>query len=234
MPRSMNKKIVMGGEGGQGVQAAADILAQAAYEEGKESLYIPNFGIEQRGGVSLAFVQLGTETIGSPKFDSAQLVVALSARSLQRLENYMMEESIILYDSSLLAPPSVDDRVVGWQSYDTIAPEAFAERSPSSKRQKFPQLKEKVRRIFGLPAMEIAREKLHTRVANMIILGATARLTEAVALESLQRALNSRLSQKFARDPHLKEWNFKALETGWKAAEEMLAGTAKRQQEGEL
>ena len=73
-----NSRIVIGGEGGQGVQAAADILAQAAFEEGKEALYIPNFGIEQRGGVSLTFVQIGTEPVGSPKFQIAYLIVALS------------------------------------------------------------------------------------------------------------------------------------------------------------
>ena len=36
---SGNRRIVIGGEGGQGVQAAADILAQAAFEEGKKALH---------------------------------------------------------------------------------------------------------------------------------------------------------------------------------------------------
>ena len=129
----------MGGEGGQGVQTAADILAQAAFEEGKEALYIPNFGIEQRGGVSLAFVQIGANPVGSPKFDQAHLVVALSARSLERLQDYLHEGSTLLYDSSAGAS-EVSDSVVGWQAYDTIAPEAFAERRLTDRRQKFPGL----------------------------------------------------------------------------------------------
>ena len=44
-------KIVLAGEGGQGVQSIAKILVEAGYEAGKEVLYIPNFGVEQRGGV---------------------------------------------------------------------------------------------------------------------------------------------------------------------------------------
>jgi 2-oxoglutarate ferredoxin oxidoreductase subunit gamma len=49
-------KIALAGEGGQGVQSIAEILAEAANEGGKNALYIPNFGVEQRGGVSIAFV----------------------------------------------------------------------------------------------------------------------------------------------------------------------------------
>lgn len=61
-------KIVLAGEGGQGVQSVAQILTDAAALEGKEILYIPNFGVEQRGGVSIAYVQIGDERIGAPKF----------------------------------------------------------------------------------------------------------------------------------------------------------------------
>lgn len=224
-----SKCIVMGGEGGQGVQAAADILAQAGHEEGRKALYIPNFGIEQRGGVSLAFVQLGDEPIGSPKFQQAHLVVALSARSLERLEQYMGEESFILYDSSLLAPPEVSDKVVGWQAYDTSAPDAFAERGHTGKRQEFPRLKKDVRSILGIPALEMAMEGLHPRVANMVILGAAAFLLEMVRLESLKAALEERLAAKFALDPELKKKNFKGLETGWQAAQQMLADAAAKE-----
>ena len=46
-------KIVLAGEGGQGVQSIAKILVEAGYEAGKQVLYIPNFGVEQRGGVSV-------------------------------------------------------------------------------------------------------------------------------------------------------------------------------------
>lgn len=220
------KRIAMGGEGGQGVQSAADILAEAAYEEGKEALYIPNFGIEQRGGVSLAFVQIGDEPAGSPKFKQADFVVALSGRSLERLIGFLWEDTIILYDSAWLAPPTVSDQVVGWQSYDTTAPDFFAERGVTDRRQKFPEIKQKVKNIFALPASEIAMEKLHPRVSNVIILGATARLTGVVQLESIKKALENRLASKIKRDPNLKILNFNALELGWEAGERMLKSPA--------
>lgn len=58
-------KIVLAGEGGQGVQSIAKILVEAGYEAGKQILYIPNFGVEQRGGVSIAFCQISDEKSAS-------------------------------------------------------------------------------------------------------------------------------------------------------------------------
>lgn len=219
----LEKRIALGGEGGQGVQSAADILAQAAFEEGREVLYIPNFGIEQRGGVSLAFVQIGDKPIGSPKFKQADLIVALSVRSLERLQPYIRAESTILYDSSLLAPPEVSDAVVGWQVYTTHAPEAFAERQLTDQKQKFPEIGPEVKHFLGLPASEIAQNQLHPRVANIVILGALARLTEAVQLNSLEKALLKRLAGKLERDPALKPLNLKALRLGWEALHQKVS-----------
>jgi 2-oxoglutarate ferredoxin oxidoreductase subunit gamma len=217
-----NKRIVMGGEGGQGVQAIADIMALAAYEEGLEALYIPNFGIEQRGGVSLAFVQLGKEPIGSPKFKKADLIVALSNRALKRMLDYVNEDCIVLYDSTQLAPPQVSDGVVGRQTYNTIAPDAFAERSLTARKQEPLEIKEPLQAIYGLPAGEMARQKLHPRVANMIILGAAVRLIEAVELPGVKEALQKRLANKIERDPALLSLNIEALELGREALEAAL------------
>ncbi len=94
-------RIAIAGEGGQGVQSAAEILAEAAALEGKEALYIPNFGIEQRGGVSVAYVQIGDERIGSPKFRTGDVVVALSCRAVDRVRMHVGPETLFIYDSLL-------------------------------------------------------------------------------------------------------------------------------------
>ncbi|MGI6711294.1 MAG: 2-oxoacid:acceptor oxidoreductase family protein [Bacillota bacterium] len=94
-------KIVICGEGGQGIQSLANIMAEAAYSAGKQVLYIPNFGVEQRGGVSLAFVQISDEVIGSPKFATGDVVVALSDRAVRRLRSYVGSKTIFIYDSGI-------------------------------------------------------------------------------------------------------------------------------------
>jgi 2-oxoglutarate ferredoxin oxidoreductase subunit gamma len=94
-------KIALAGEGGQGVQSIAQILTDAAEFEGKEALYIPNFGIEQRGGVSIAFVQIGDEKIAAPKFKTGDIVVALSDRAVRRTQMYVGPQTVFIYDAGI-------------------------------------------------------------------------------------------------------------------------------------
>jgi len=94
-------KIALAGEGGQGVQSVAEIMVEAANDEGKEALYIPNFGVEQRGGVSVAYCQISDEKVGSPKFKFADLVIALSDRAVRRTKQYVNANTVFIYDSSI-------------------------------------------------------------------------------------------------------------------------------------
>ncbi len=96
-------KIALAGEGGQGVQSIAKILVEAGYEAGKHVMYIPNFGVEQRGGVSIAFCQISDEMIGEPRYAKADIVVMLSDRAIDRCETYVDENTTIVYDSSVCA-----------------------------------------------------------------------------------------------------------------------------------
>lgn len=222
-------KIVASGEGGQGVQALAETLALAAHRGGLNALYIPNFGIEQRGGVSLALVQLSRAAIGAPKFRKAGLVVALSLRSLERCRQYYTSSTMTLYDSSLMEAPQVADQVVGLQSYDTSAPEAFAERpgyraAPEQDTSFLPP------RLLALPAADLARRRLHQRVFNMIVLGGVAALVQEVSVEQIKEALEIKLSRRFTRDPSLRKHNFEALDLGYALVREELAKTSREEE----
>lgn len=78
-------RLLLAGEGGQGVQVVAEIISKAAFSEGREVSYIPNFGVEQRGGVSLAFVIIGRSPIAYPKFREADWLVIFSERATPRV-----------------------------------------------------------------------------------------------------------------------------------------------------
>jgi 2-oxoglutarate ferredoxin oxidoreductase subunit gamma len=90
-------KVLIAGEGGQGIQAIAEILAKAAFNEKKYVLYIPNFGVEQRGGVSLAFVVIDKNPVVYPKFEKADILAILSGRSWERVKNYVEEKTKIIF-----------------------------------------------------------------------------------------------------------------------------------------
>lgn len=99
----MNKpayKIIISGEGGQGVQSLAHAFAVAAFNKGLKVAYMPNYGVEQRGGVSLGFLQISATEIGFPKFSKADIVVVMCERAVERTKQYIGEDTLYIYDSS--------------------------------------------------------------------------------------------------------------------------------------
>ncbi|MDP3955442.1 MAG: 2-oxoacid:acceptor oxidoreductase family protein [bacterium] len=93
-------KILLAGEGGQGVQLAAEILTHAAFSEGKEASLIPNFGVEQRGGVSLAFIIIG-EDASYPKFDHADVLAVFCDRANARAQRYIGPKTKLIYGPAM-------------------------------------------------------------------------------------------------------------------------------------
>jgi len=96
-------KILFAGEGGQGIQTAAQVLAKAAFKEGKNVLYIPNFGVEQRGGASIAFLVIDERPVVYPKFEKADILVILSERIKARVERYQGSETILISEKDNLS-----------------------------------------------------------------------------------------------------------------------------------
>lgn len=92
-------RILIAGEGGQGVQTIAHVLARAAYSSGLNVAYMPNYGVEQRGGVSLGFIQIGTEVIGFPKFSTADIIVNMCSRAIPRIDEYVGNDTLYIFDS---------------------------------------------------------------------------------------------------------------------------------------
>ena len=122
-------KIVLAGECGQGVQSIAKILVEAGYEAGKQVLYIPNFGVEQRGGVSIAFCQIADERIGEPRFAKGDIIIMLSDRAIDRCTTYVSENSTVVYDTSVCTKrPEVKCRQIIGVDANKIANEKLSAR----------------------------------------------------------------------------------------------------------
>lgn len=89
-------KLLLAGDGGQGVQAIADILSQAALQSGLEIMSIPNYGLEQRGGISLVFIKISDQEIGYPKFTTPDILLILSDQARLRTKQYQKKDIKIL------------------------------------------------------------------------------------------------------------------------------------------
>lgn len=226
-------KVAIAGEGGQGVQSIAEILAEAANEEGKNALYIPNFGVEQRGGVSIAFVQVSDGEIGAPKFQKADILIPVSPRAVERTKTYAGKDTVYIYDNSLIQEGEVNDNIVGLQYFDVTPPNPTAAQPNADLPQDMIAGEPKtasftkpgsrvdsadipeVKKVLAIPANDIAKNEMHPRVFNVIILGAVIAATEVLPMDSIKRALETKLGDKFKKDPELREMNFKALERGY-------------------
>ena len=179
------KKIIVAGEGGQGVQTIAKLLNRAAYDKGFKVAYIPNYGVEQRGGVSVAFVQIQDKQIIYPKFKHGDLVVILSERSVERTWRYVGPETIVIYNSSYITPKMIKDQ------------------------------KAKAARIIPIDATNLAAEKLkNPRVFNTIILGALLGQLKKLTYGEMTRALKKKFKDKYKAKPKLETKNNEALKMG--------------------
>ena len=235
-------KILLAGEGGQGIQSIAEILAEAANSEGKEALYIPNFGVEQRGGISMAYLQI-TESgnqIGAPKFELADILIALSSRAIARTKHHAGKDTIYIYDNSLIEPSQVNDQLVGLQYFESTPPcptdqeelkiheEDLGDNRSCTYYQKsqvdVKKLPRNVKKIVSIPANDIAKNELSPRVFNIMILGAVIAATKILPIESIERALEEKLGDKFRKNPKLRDLNNKALARGYELLENLLKG----------
>jgi len=111
-------KIIICGEGGQGAQSIAKVIAYAAYDQGLEAVYVPYFSTEKRGGVTIAYAQVGEKAPAYPKFHKADLWVVLSQRAVGRIYDYLKDDSKIIVNSFLVKDLS---RIEKWKPHEVNA-----------------------------------------------------------------------------------------------------------------
>jgi len=103
------KRILIAGEGGQGVQVISKVLTDGAYLSGNKVSYVANYGVEQRGGVSLGFVQIANQEIGFSKFQYADILVVLADRAAPRILSCIKKDTVIMYDRDLVSEESLSN-----------------------------------------------------------------------------------------------------------------------------
>lgn len=183
-------KIILVGEGGQGVQTIALLLAKAASKKGYHTSYIPNFGTEQRGGLSLSFLQVSCDPIVSPKFQTADIFIILSSRNTARTLRYIDRNTNVIYDKTL-----VDGKTL-------------------SKITKFSKNQ------VPIDAFGTATEKLTERSFNIIILGILTSIVDKELQKEIRDEMNNKFAKYYRKRPKLRDLNNKAFEIGINLAKE--------------
>lgn len=177
-------RLLLAGEGGQGVQTIAKILAQAAINSQKKATLIPSFGVEQRGGVSLGYVQISDEHIPYPRFQKAEIILVLCDRAVAVTKDFITPETLYIFDNAAIAD------------------------------KKLESVKSKIKNYIALPAQKIALEKYSIKVLNMIFLGALAQVLKGIDSQQIEVQIERELGAKFKQKPELKDLNFNAFREG--------------------
>jgi pyruvate ferredoxin oxidoreductase gamma subunit/phenylglyoxylate dehydrogenase gamma subunit len=174
-------EISLHGRGGQGAVLATSMLAEALVEEGNCVVAIPAFGFERRGAPVAAYLRC-------------------DSKPLRAMTNIYHPDCVICID------PTVSRAV---DIFAGIRPRGTLVQATKAGLDEL-KLPDTLARVGLCDAVGIAREIFGRPITNTVMLGAFARTTGMVALESLQHAL---LSTKF-RDAGL-EQNRLALARGY-------------------
>lgn len=160
------------GRGGQGAVKASDILAMAAFSEGKQVQAFPFFGVERRGAPVTAFTRISDEEI--------------------RIHSYIYEPDVlVVLDPTLIGVVPITD---GLKPNGKII--INTERKPET--FSFPDAVNP--KIYTVDCSSIAlKYGLGSKAApivNTTILGAVAKATGLVSIESIMEAIKERIPIK--------------------------------------
>ncbi|MEM3432552.1 MAG: 2-oxoacid:acceptor oxidoreductase family protein [Candidatus Methanomethyliaceae archaeon] len=106
-------EVILGGSGGQGMNLAGQMLAQAiAEEEGKNVIETELYGISMRGGISLAQVLFSEGEVTDVRVTEADIIIAMSGEFASLYVPKIKEGGIVLSDSHVKIPPLPRDAKV--------------------------------------------------------------------------------------------------------------------------
>jgi pyruvate ferredoxin oxidoreductase gamma subunit/phenylglyoxylate dehydrogenase gamma subunit len=182
MPASRNLyEIRFHGRGGQGAVLAGSILATALVEDGKYAVSIPSFGFERRGAPVVSYLRA-------------------SERPIRQLTNIYHPDCIVCVDPTLYRSVDIFG---GLKAGGTLV-------QSTHRRLEEMAIPDSVAVVGLCNAVAIAMEIFKRPITNTLMLGALARTTGIVTLESLQRAL----AESDFRDAGLQQ-NLLAMQRGY-------------------
>lgn len=161
------------GRGGQGVVTSAELLAIAAFREGRYAQAFPSFGSERTGAPVVSFCRIDghairtREPVGAP-----DAVIIVDPTLLHHVDVFggLKAGSYVLINSS--------------RSVEELGIAELKHRLDLTART--------------VPATELAREFLGRPLPNAALLGAFAALTRTVAIDSVSAAIGQRFSGQVA------------------------------------
>jgi pyruvate ferredoxin oxidoreductase gamma subunit len=156
------------GRGGQGVVTCAELLAVAAFQEGRHAQAFPSFGSERTGAPVAAFCRIDDRPIRT-------------------------REPIAVPDAVIVADPTVMYQV---DVLSGLRPDGYLLINTARADLALPP--GAGARLRLVPASELARAHVGRPLPNAALLGAFAALTGWVSLDSVEAAIGQRFAEPVA------------------------------------
>ena len=96
------EKVIIAGFGGQGVMLIGQMLSYAATNEDLNTVWIPSYGPETRGGTANCSVTISKPAINSPIITKPDSVIALNLPSLNKFQPKLKKNGLLVVNSSLV------------------------------------------------------------------------------------------------------------------------------------
>lgn len=178
------EQIRIHGRGGQGVVTAAELIAIAAFYDGKQAQAFPSFGVERSGAPIQSFVRI-------------------SDKPIITREQIYKPDILIIQDPTLLDSSNTNQIDI----FSGINKETKIIINHPEKEKM--NLNLKTKNIYTVPATDIALKVLGKNIVNTVILGSFAKHTGLISLASLKKAIEEKFA---AQDSSIIEKNIVALE----------------------
>ena len=160
------------GRGGQGVVTASDLIAMAAFEEGRHAQAFPSFGSERTGAPVVAYCRISDTPIRTREPVLNPDLVVVQDRTLLPILNVF---SGLTEDGYVLINSSKRSAELGLSELQARQPAGH---------------------FMTIPATDIAREYTGRTVPNAVLLGGVAALTGLYRMESVGHAIMARFPGK--------------------------------------
>ncbi len=106
-----SQQVIIAGFGGQGIMSMGQLLTYAGMLEGKNVSWLPSYGPEMRGGTANCNVILSDTPVGSPVVTEADTAIIMNLPSLDKFQNSVVKDGILLINSSLVDKKTSRDDV---------------------------------------------------------------------------------------------------------------------------
>lgn len=108
----MEKSVLIGGSGGQGVMLLGFMIANCAIKENKRTSCMPSYGPEMRGGTANCTVIISEDKITTPIVSKTTAMILMNQLSYEKFRNIGKENCIVILNSSLIIDRKQRDRLI--------------------------------------------------------------------------------------------------------------------------